>query len=118
MLELDLDSKRPLFVPGTKIPGKFRWKQKRRKKISFEIVLLWFTEGTGNSDVGIVSVQQWEEQEASGEVSFQFEAPWIPQSFQGNLIRLKWAIEVKSSTQETARVEFDLTPFESVVTLS
>jgi len=91
------------------ISGAIRWDFRKRRKNRLELVLLWFTEGVGNTDVGIVATQIFSEVSALGERNFELRAPQAPESFRGKLIRLRWAIEIKSDHHELDRAEFDLT---------
>lgn len=77
------------------------------------MVLLWFTEGVGNTDVGVAAILDFSNLAAEGTREFEFIAPKAPQSFHGQLFRLKWAIEMKSDHNEIDRIELDITPFEA-----
>lgn len=113
MLQIDRSATRALFKPGDRITGRMKWDFRKRKKNRIELVLLWFTEGVGNTDVGVAAVQSFSNLSADGTREFEFVAPKEPQSFHGQLFRLKWAIEMKSDHGEIDRIELDITPYEA-----
>lgn len=110
-MQLELEPKKQIFLPGERIEGKVRWqfRFKREKTKDLELMLMWFTEGAGNTDIGIPASQRFLRLPTQGEKRFSFIAPSAPQSFVGKLFRLRWAIEVKADTTEVDRVEFDIT---------
>lgn len=115
MLQIDRTATRSLYKPGEKITGRVKWDFRKRKKNTINLVLLWFTEGVGNTDVGIAWAQSYSNLAAEGAREFEFTAPSSPQSFHGQLFRLKWAIEMKSDHGEIDRIELDITPFETPI---
>lgn len=117
MLQVKLSPTATVFSPGARINGTLAWEFPKKRQHRVELVLFWFTEGTGNTDVGIIASQSFSGLSGQGERPFEFTAPASPQSFRGRLIRLRWAIEAKADAPvrggsvrpgKVDRLEFDI----------
>lgn len=73
-----------------------------------ELRLLWFTQGKGTQDIGLI--QTMEIPRSSASFTGEFRLPRGPVSFRGQLITLTWAVEAIID-QEFERKEFVLSPF-------
>lgn len=111
MLRIETDRK--ATPPGGEITAKLAWEraEKKDRRVKFDVVLLWFTEGAGDTDVGIVDVKTFDSPEKKGAREITFTLPAGPESFHGNLIQIKWAVEVRTDRGEIDRVEFDMGRF-------
>lgn len=109
-IEIFLDEDRRAFRPGDSLAGRVRWQLASMPK-SLEVRLLWYTEGKGDQDVGLVESQPCPGAGRSGEHAFRFVLPAGPYSFSGQLISLLWAVEAVSEPGDhTTRVEVVVSP--------
>lgn len=81
------------FVPGGDITGEAGWTLATPPEDA-TLKLLWYTEGRGTQDVGIVADMPLPTNAAQGRHPFRFQIPPIPYGFSGHLVSLKWAIEL------------------------
>jgi hypothetical protein len=116
MIEAKLPSESFIVPPQGTIPVHLEWKYSRKKHVSFDVTLLWFTHGKGIPERGIVANQSFSTQKPEGNRQFYFEAPSVPQSFQGVLFSVKWAIEIRSTFDEFLRLELDISPYSTPAT--
>jgi hypothetical protein len=59
-----------------------------------ELRLIWYTEGKGDQDIGVVESEPFATPAAEDRRGFSFRLPDGPYSFSGKLISLVWALEV------------------------
>lgn len=81
------------LVPGQVIDGVAGWRLDDAPKDAV-LRLFWFTEGKGTCDVGVVEELTLPHHLAELSGIFRFTIPAAPYSFCGQLITLKWAIEL------------------------
>jgi hypothetical protein len=81
------------LVPGQVIDGVSGWRLDDAPKDAV-LRLFWFTEGKGTCDVGVVEELTLPHHLAELSGTFRFTIPAAPYSFCGQLITLKWAIEL------------------------
>lgn len=81
------------LVPGQVIDGVAGWRLDDAPRDAI-IRLFWFTEGKGTCDVGVVEELSLPHHLAELSGTFRFTIPAAPYSFCGQLITLKWAIEL------------------------
>jgi len=81
------------LVPGQVIDGTAGWRLDDAPKDAV-LRLFWFTEGKGTCDVGVVEELTLPHHLAELSGTFRFTLPVAPYSFNGQLIALKWAIEL------------------------
>ncbi len=92
VLRIQLEEQDARFRPGAALEGSVEWAlEKEAKRI--EIRLLWFTEGRGTRDVGVVERDLIEGPGKMGQRQFRWKAPRAPYSFEGSLISLNWIVE-------------------------
>lgn len=96
------------FRPGQIIRGSLSWLCEKPPKKA-QLSLLWYTEGKGTEDVGVVDMMDIENPLASENRSFEFRLPVGPYSFSGRLISLIWALELQVD-KDVRRSEFVLSP--------
>lgn len=98
------------FPPGAVIEGAINWEVDYRPKTAM-LRLFWYTEGKGTQDIGIVQEKSLNPASRYQE-RFRFQLPEAPYSFSGQLISLKWAIElVLDKGKDSSRVEFIVSPW-------
>ena len=90
-----------VFQPGEEVSGTVRWRLDPPPR-SVEARLFWFTEGTGERDVGVVESVSFADPGPEDERPFRFQLPGGPYSFSGKIIRLHWAIEVVAEPRDQA----------------
>ncbi len=84
----------PQFLPGSKITGGVEWIELPEESDRLEVRLIWFTVGKGDQDAQFVDVKEIAAPGTNGQTEFEFMAPHRPNSFEGKLIAIQWAIEV------------------------
>ena len=94
MIEISLDQSVPQYRPDDKVAGRVTWSDLDTKITSLETRLIWYTEGKGDQDVGVVETTHVNLTAPNGHANFEFKAPGRPYSFSGKLISLIWAVEV------------------------
>ena len=105
------------LVPGQTIDGTLGWQRETAPKKAM-LRLFWFTEGRGTQDVGVVEEIELPAEQANLRGTFRFNIPDIPYSFQGQLITLKWAIElVLNKGKEVERLDLVVSPWVEQVKL-
>ncbi len=109
-ITLRLDDERSGFRPGETVAGSVAW-QLPSPPESLVVRLIWFTQGKGTVDVGIVEEQQVTAAEPFGQATFRFHLPAAPYSFSGRLISLLWAVEATATSPDAvARVNLVVSP--------
>jgi hypothetical protein len=81
------------FLPGETVEGTVAWHFDSLVK-SVELRLLWYTEGKGDRDVGVVATVPFAGPVMDEVRPFRVRLPQGPFSLSGNLISLRWALEV------------------------
>ena len=113
-LNIDITDNQQTFLPGQVLSGTVHWNDQRSAKDAF-LRLLWYTEGRGTEDIGIVESLDLPDT-LSGRYSFEFNLPIGPYSFSGRLISLIWALELQVG-KEWLRKEIALSPTGSEILL-
>lgn len=92
---LYIDLPKLAFLPGETVAGKILWVLDQPPG---EILLSlgWWTEGRGSKDAKIVEETTWKTAASAGEEGFSFPIPESPVSFNGQLISLKWGLEISA----------------------
>jgi hypothetical protein len=80
------------FLPGETVEGTVGWHFDVPAR-SVELRLLWYTEGKGDQDVGVVTSLPLPNPGIDEIRPFQIRLPAGPFSFSGRLISLLWALE-------------------------
>ncbi|HRC84785.1 MAG TPA: hypothetical protein PK413_04165 [Thermoanaerobaculia bacterium] len=103
-LGIETEGRRSTFAPGDVIRGTVDW-QLDGPPNRVDLRLFWYTEGKGDSDLGVVAVENFEQPGQRDRRSFSLQVPEGPLSFSGTLISLLWAIElVAAPGGEVARL--------------
>lgn len=93
------------FVPGETVTGELVWMSLG----AVELRLFWFTEGRGTQDVGVAARKEFLAGEIKGD--FSFTLPAMPYSFSGQLVAVKWALELVDQHDESlVREEIIVSP--------
>jgi hypothetical protein len=80
------------FLPGETVEGTVGWHFDAPAR-SVELRLLWYTEGKGDQDVGVVESVPLANPGTDEVRPFRLRLPAGPYSFSGRLISLVWALE-------------------------
>ena len=111
MSALEVRLARKEWLPGQRLQGEVIWHLSSGDASTLALKLLWYTEGVGNVDTGIVAQVPVSAAGADGRQTFAFELPQAPLSFQGGLFSLCWCVEVADErTKECARESFTISP--------
>ena len=91
-LSIEIDHSQTTFLPGEAIRGRVcRHTGEIPKRVC--VRLLWYAQGKGTEDVGVVEELNFEAAGAIGSETFEFVAPPAPWSVSGKLISLIWRLE-------------------------
>ena len=116
-LVLKLNQDPTTLVPGQVIDGSAGWRLEDKPK-SAALRLFWYTEGRGTMDVGIVEELTLPADHAEMSGTFRFTLPAAPYSFHGQLIALKWAIELLVNNGKLVeRIDLVVSPWVEQVSL-
>jgi len=92
VIEIRLDSR--TVEPGRDVQGAVRWEAARcGQDPRTSVRLLWYTEGKGTEDCGLVRQQEVVAAGRSGEQRFTLTAPVFPWTYSGTLLSIIWAVE-------------------------
>lgn len=98
------------FLPGDTVEGTVAWHLDPPPQ-TMELRLLWYTEGKGDQDLGIVETISFATPAADDHRSFSVRLPAGPYSFSGKLISLVWALEAVAEPGSRAqRLNLVLSP--------
>lgn len=76
-----------------------------------QLSLGWWTEGRGDRDAKIETELEWITNETAGQEDFEIKLPTSPYSFEGHLISLKWALELRSKKGDSSKtLDITVTP--------
>lgn len=92
-LEVVLDGGRDAFAPREEVAGVARWSLPEPARL-LEVRLFWATEGRGDRDFAVVASEPILGAPRQGEQRFAFALPAGPYSFSGQLVSLRWALEL------------------------
>jgi len=92
-LTITTDFDRTAYAPGDTIVGHFAWRCNDRPT-TVTLRLIWITSGRGSTEVGAAGETILENPGLEGREKFSFTAPPGPNSFSGQLVTLKWALEL------------------------
>lgn len=115
-LTIDIEQRQTAFLPGQTLSGTARWNLSKPPKKA-AIRLLWFTQGRGTEDAGVVEATDFDLPQLTDERQFEFCLPAGPYSFSGTLISLTWALELEVG-RECERMEIVVSPTGEEITLS
>lgn len=116
-LSLQLNQDPTTLVPGQVIDGVVEWRLDSPPKTA-ALRLFWYTEGRGTQDVGVVEEINLPTQRREGRGTFRFTIPLAPFSFQGQLVTVKWAVELLfNKGKDVQRLDLIVSPWVEQVKL-
>lgn len=116
-LSLQLHQDPTTLVPGQVIEGSLGWRLDNPPK-SAVLRLFWYTEGRGTMDVEVVEDLSLPTHLPEIQGTFRLSLPAAPYSFQGQLISLRWAIElILNNGKQVERLPLIVSPWVEQVTL-
>jgi hypothetical protein len=108
-LKIELVENRTIYAPGERVSGKVSWNLEKFPRKA-EVRLVWYTQGRGTADAGLAVSKTFEGAGQRDMRKFDFVLPEGPLSFNGQLITLKWALELSIEPgNRTEREEIVLT---------
>lgn len=114
---LYIDLPKTHFQPGEILRGEILWALDQAPERIY-LSLGWWTEGRGTKDAKIETELDWQTREPAGKQSFEIPLPKTPYSFQGQLITLKWALELRAERgKQTDSVDISIAPGDAPVDL-
>lgn len=116
-LAIQLNQDPATLVPGQVVDGTVAWTVDDPPKKAM-LRLFWYTEGRGTQAVGVVEELELPAGRTTCRGTFRFSIPDTPYSFRGQLISLKWAIElVLNKGKQVERLELVVSPWVEQLTL-
>lgn len=107
-IDIEIEENQTSFLPEQSVRGNVCWLCSELPQKAC-LQLLWYTQGKGDEDVGLVEKLKFERPCASDNRPFEFQLPTGPYSFSGRLISLIWALELQVD-KELTRTEIVLSP--------
>ena len=106
------------FLPGETVEGTVGWHFATPAR-SVELRLLWYTQGKGDQDIGVVASVPLPNPGTDEVRPFQIRLPAGPYSFSGYLISLVWALEAVAEPGSRAeRLPITISPTRQELLLS
>jgi hypothetical protein len=90
-LQVQLD--REWVRPGGTVRARLHWELDDRPD-KLVVRLLWYTEGRGTRDVGVIAEEELAFSGLTGDTEVELAVPEGPYSFSGRLITLRWVVEL------------------------
>ena len=110
LLSIQIDGNQTAFRPGETVRGAIRWQYDDRPG-QIDLRLIWFTEGPGPDDVGIVDSLATDDPSPADARSFQFRLPAGPFSYNGLSFRVRWALELLApGRKDCTRLDLVVSP--------
>ncbi|WP_269523346.1 hypothetical protein [Coraliomargarita parva] len=114
---LYIDLPKTHYQPEETLRGEILWAQDEAPE-SIHLSLGWWTEGRGSKDAKIETELEWPSTDTAGQQSFEITLPKTPYSFNGQLITLKWALELRTRKGgHSHSVEISIAPGDAPVDL-
>ena len=109
-LSIQLEPDKTAFRPGDSVAGTGSWQLDDQPK-QVELRLLWYTQGKGDEDAGLVETMTFAQPSPADRRPFHFTLPTAPYSFSGSLISLTWALELSTQPgDQCERREITMAP--------
>lgn len=116
-LAVEIQNGANAFLPGETVEGTVSW-QLDGPAQTVELRLLWYTQGKGDQDVGVVSSVPFGSPGLQDSRPFRVSLPDGPFSFSGKLISLSWALElVVEPGSRASRTEITVSPTRTEILL-
>lgn len=116
--QLYIDLPSSCYRPGETLSGEILWALDEAPE-TIELSLGWWTEGRGDKDACIEKKLEWKSMQTAGKESFEMKLPESPYSFEGHLISLKWALELRTTKgEESTTLNLAIAPDGKPVELS
>jgi len=81
------------LTPGATVSGRAGWQLEKQPR-RVEIRLFWRTSGRGTKDTELVNEMRIDDPGTQGLQEFRFELPVEPYSYHGQLISVRWGVEI------------------------
>lgn len=98
-LDILIENNRNIFSPGEIVRGHAHVRvDAPQEVVAAEASILWYTEGAGDQDSGLIFFQRLQADkgfDARSPIPFQAELPHMPWSYDGRLIKIRWAVRVR-----------------------
>lgn len=98
-VEILIDDEDLIVLPGQHLRGGFRVTSADPVYVKkAEISVLWYTEGKGDEDMGVVfldSVAEGQQLDAQQAFPFDVTVPDHPWSYDGKIVKIRWAVRVR-----------------------
>lgn len=92
-IQIELPEDPPAYRPREELVGSFKWKREEAFS-TVRLRLMWYTNGVGDRDRGVVETLEWSDLPAEGERFFEIRLPRAPYSFRTDNLSIHWRLEV------------------------
>lgn len=114
---LYIDLPKTHYQPGEVLRGEILWALEEAPGRIY-LSLGWWTEGRGSKDAKIEAEVDWPISDRAGQQYFELPLPRAPYAFHGQLITLKWALELRTEKGRHAHsIELTIAPGDAPVDL-
>jgi hypothetical protein len=94
-IHITLDERRRSFTAGGTLRGRFRVAGDTAETLrGVELKVLWYTEGKGDTDAGIVYSKTFEPR-GEQDCPFSVTLPLLPLTYHGRLLKIHWMVRVR-----------------------
>ena len=95
-VHITLDEKRGCFAAGGTLRGRFRVAHDTAEIArGVELTVLWYTEGKGDTDAGIVHEETFDGLRGEQDYPFSAALPLLPLTYYGRLLKIHWMVRVR-----------------------
>ena len=108
-ITIRLEGGRSEYAPGDALEGTVAWDAPGASQESAELSVLWYTEGKGDQDSGVVHFEEFA-LDGRREHAFSAELPLLPLTYHGQLLKIHWIVRVRTGSGRNRNVRFQL-PF-------
>jgi hypothetical protein len=98
-LEARIRLEQEQYQPGELLIGAFAIDGEAPEHYTAELSVLWHTEGAGEEDLGEILYREWDENNNPFDFGrphgFEVKLPRSPLSYEGELIKVRWVVQVR-----------------------
>jgi len=108
-ITITLEGGRGEYAAGDALKGTVAWDSPGSSEDSAELSVLWYTEGKGDQNTGVVHFEEFALDDRRKH-PFSAELPLLPLTYHGHLLKIHWLVRVRTGSGRNRNVRFQL-PF-------